>query len=172
MVRFYCGDPDCSDVPGALSFEGEKSSPPSSGCRSYSRGVMDAFHTLAADRLIQATASNNNLIPFTWAVVSVVQCHHYYHGCWGGPSLESQREVFFIVGLSHSSEYFIWCCGGTLLSVFVRLAGSFPRRNFPSLFVTRPWDIAPLGSLCHRRSHLPTHPVQTPEEHFFIGSVG
>ena len=31
-------------------------------------GVMDAFHTLAADRLIEAVASNQNLIPFTWAL--------------------------------------------------------------------------------------------------------
>ena len=31
-------------------------------------GCMDAFHTLAADRLIEATADNKNLIPFTWAI--------------------------------------------------------------------------------------------------------
>ena len=31
-------------------------------------GCMDAFHTLAADRLIEARAPNDNLIPFTWAI--------------------------------------------------------------------------------------------------------
>ena len=31
-------------------------------------GLMDAFHTLAADRLIDAVADNHNLIPFTWAI--------------------------------------------------------------------------------------------------------
>lgn len=31
-------------------------------------GSMDAFHTLAADRLIYAVADNRNLIPFTWAI--------------------------------------------------------------------------------------------------------
>jgi two-component system NtrC family sensor kinase len=31
-------------------------------------GCMDAFHTLAANRLIEAVASNQNLIPFTWAL--------------------------------------------------------------------------------------------------------
>jgi len=31
-------------------------------------GAMDAFHTLAADRLIEAVADNKDLIPFTWAI--------------------------------------------------------------------------------------------------------
>ncbi len=31
-------------------------------------GAMDAFHTLAADRLIETVADNRNLIPFTWAI--------------------------------------------------------------------------------------------------------
>ena len=31
-------------------------------------GIMDAFHTLAADRLIDAAADHHNLIPFTWAI--------------------------------------------------------------------------------------------------------
>ena len=31
-------------------------------------GVMDAFHTLAADRLINSAADHRDLIPFTWAI--------------------------------------------------------------------------------------------------------
>ena len=31
-------------------------------------GTMDAFHILAANRLIEAVAENRNLIPFTWAI--------------------------------------------------------------------------------------------------------
>jgi len=34
-------------------------------------GCMDAFHTLAADRLIDTVADNRNLIPFTWAICRV-----------------------------------------------------------------------------------------------------
>ncbi len=30
--------------------------------------MTDAFHTLAADRLVEAVADNRNLIPFTWAI--------------------------------------------------------------------------------------------------------
>ncbi|MDJ1178949.1 hypothetical protein PJF56_08745 [Roseofilum sp. BLCC_M91] len=38
------------------------------GIALFFAGVMDAFHTLAADRLISAVADNQNLIPFTWAI--------------------------------------------------------------------------------------------------------
>lgn len=38
------------------------------GVALFSAGCMDAFHTLAADRLIQGVADNQNLIPFTWAI--------------------------------------------------------------------------------------------------------
>ncbi|HEB90552.1 MAG TPA: hypothetical protein ENI85_13355, partial [Deltaproteobacteria bacterium] len=31
-------------------------------------GAMDAFHTFAADRLLEAVADNRDLIPFTWAI--------------------------------------------------------------------------------------------------------
>jgi len=38
------------------------------GVALFCAGAMDAFHTLAADRLIDAVAYNLNLIPFTWAI--------------------------------------------------------------------------------------------------------
>lgn len=38
------------------------------GVALFCAGMMDAFHTLAADRLISAIADNTNLIPFTWAI--------------------------------------------------------------------------------------------------------
>ena len=41
------------------------------GVALFCAGTMDAFHTLAADRLIEAVADNRNLIPFTWAISRV-----------------------------------------------------------------------------------------------------
>lgn len=38
------------------------------GMTLFYAGCMDAFHTLAADRLIEAMADNHDLIPFTWAI--------------------------------------------------------------------------------------------------------
>ena len=41
------------------------------GVALFCAGSMDAFHTLAADRLIEAVADNRDLIPFTWAISRV-----------------------------------------------------------------------------------------------------
>ena len=38
------------------------------GVTLFCAGAMDAFHTLAADGLIEAVAENTDLIPFTWAI--------------------------------------------------------------------------------------------------------
>ena len=38
------------------------------GIALFFSGCMDAFHTLAADRLIESVANNQELIPFTWAI--------------------------------------------------------------------------------------------------------
>jgi len=41
------------------------------GVALFSAGCMDAFHTLAAARLIEAVAPNQDLIPFTWAICRI-----------------------------------------------------------------------------------------------------
>ncbi len=38
------------------------------GSALFCAGSMDAFHALAADRLIEAAADNREFIPFTWAL--------------------------------------------------------------------------------------------------------
>lgn len=38
------------------------------GCALLCAGFMDAFHTLAATRLIEASVPNEQFIPFTWAL--------------------------------------------------------------------------------------------------------
>ncbi|MCP5022835.1 MAG: hypothetical protein GY930_13815 [bacterium] len=38
------------------------------GIALLSAGALDAFHTLTATRMIEASADNNQLIPFTWAI--------------------------------------------------------------------------------------------------------
>jgi hypothetical protein len=41
---------------------------PTLGLALFFAGVMDAFHTLASDRLIDAVPEPQNLVPFTWAM--------------------------------------------------------------------------------------------------------
>ncbi|MFQ6048031.1 MAG: PAS domain S-box protein, partial [Phycisphaerae bacterium] len=107
-------------------------------------GCMDAFHTLAADRLIQATADNRNLIPFTWAIcrlfnalipivaVALLLVRRVPMG---------QRSGFYFVSI-------VSLAFGLLAYGIINICATsnrLPETMFPNSTVTRPWDIAPLG---------------------------
>ncbi|MEC4853914.1 MAG: hypothetical protein SAJ12_23275, partial [Jaaginema sp. PMC 1079.18] len=66
-------------------------------------GIMDAFHTLAADRLIDAVADNQNLIPFTWALCRLLNALLTVMGVSIFLILKPQKwykNSFFIVSIS------------------------------------------------------------------------
>ena len=106
-------------------------------------GIMDAFHTLAADRLVEAVADNDNLIPFTWALCRLFNA---LIGIVGTGLL--------LVGNFSKSWRFNSTLVGTVSAVFVLLAyvtirvcassQNLPETTFPNAFITRPWDILPL----------------------------
>lgn len=106
-------------------------------------GAMDAFHTFAADRLIQGgIAENHELIPFTWALCRLFNGSILLIGvgifAFSAPSLSSKRYGF-IVAISLlfvSAAYFtIRACA---------TSGSLPTTMFPDSLVKRPYDIYPL----------------------------
>jgi len=107
-------------------------------------GCMDAFHTLAADRLIEATADNKNLIPFTWAI------------CRAFNALIGIAGVAVVLARgrrkrTHASNF-------TAIAVVSVVFGGFaygvihycathenlPKTMFPDSLVTRPWDTVAL----------------------------
>ena len=106
-------------------------------------GFMDAFHTLAADRLIEAVASNQNLIPFTWALCRL-----------SNAALTIIGVSLFFVGSSPKK----WRGNATFLTVvsvgfgllsysvirFCAISESLPQTMFPDAWITRPWDVFPL----------------------------
>ena len=112
------------------------------GVALFCAGTMDAFHTLAADRLIHAVADNHNLIPFTWAIcrlfnalimlsgVSVLLLRNGKHKTTGVRFVLTTSLAFGVMayGIIH------------LCATSSRL----PQTMFPDSIVTRPWDIAPL----------------------------
>ena len=51
------------------------------GLAIFCAGCVDAFHTLAAARLIESVAENSNLIPFTWAISRVFNAVILIIGC-------------------------------------------------------------------------------------------
>lgn len=112
------------------------------GVALFCSGSMDAFHTLAATRLIEAVADNRNLIPFTWAIcrlfnalimivgVSVFLIKDYR-------KLEGNLGFILLISLgfgiiAYSIIHF--CATSTHL----------PQTMFPDSLITRPYDVAPL----------------------------
>lgn len=107
-------------------------------------GLMDAFHTLAADRLIDAVADNRNLIPFTWALCRLFNALISIVGV----------SIFLVtnVGRTHwkRSSLFV----AVVSSIFIVLAygtiqicantSNLPQTTFPNAIFTRPWDVLPL----------------------------
>jgi two-component system NtrC family sensor kinase len=106
-------------------------------------GCMDAFHTLAANRLIEAVASNQNLIPFTWALCRLFNAVLMIAGvglCLIGTRHKAWRgNTLFVTAVSSLF--------GLLAYGIIKLCAtseSLPQTMFPSAFITRPWDIFPL----------------------------
>ncbi|MGK7872157.1 MAG: methyl-accepting chemotaxis protein [Xenococcaceae cyanobacterium] len=116
------------------------------GAALFFAGVMDAFHTLAADRLINAVADNQNLIPFTWAICRLF---HALIMIVGISILLTQNRVFsekkhkkrlgFVLIIS---AFFGFLAYGIIH--FCATTERLPNTMFPNSLITRPWDVAPL----------------------------
>ena len=112
------------------------------GVALFCAGMMDAFHTLAADRLIDAVADNTNLIPFTWAICRLFNVLIVLVGV----SLlmitkpdRFRRGSPFIVGVS-------LLFGAIAYGViqFCATSNILPETMYPNMWITRPWDVLPL----------------------------
>lgn len=106
-------------------------------------GCMDAFHALAATRLINATASNTDLIPFTWAIcrlfnasipIIAVGLLYFY------PPRNKKGGKFIIV----ASTSFLLGIGAYTIIHICATSLELPQTIFKNSLITRPWDILPL----------------------------
>ncbi|PCK07740.1 MAG: hypothetical protein COA42_12825 [Alteromonadaceae bacterium] len=112
------------------------------GAALFLAGCMDAFHTLAANRLIEAVADNRNLIPFTWAICRIFNALILI----GGVSLLLFRK-------QKSSEANLkFLCFVFLVSAVVAysiihycaVSAVLPQTQYPDSLITRPYDVIPL----------------------------
>ena len=107
-------------------------------------GCMDAFHTLAADRLIEATADNSNLIPFTWAICRIFNALIII----GGVSfiyffkMSSNKKTLNFLFVTIISLFFGVTAYGTIQ--YCATSQVLPETMFPDALVTRPWDLISL----------------------------
>lgn len=104
-------------------------------------GCMDAFHTLAADRLIPTTAPNENLIPFTWALSRLFNsliCLTAITFVLFGKKLKKKYQAS---GIKSIGLFFIIVAYGTIH--ICATTENLPNTLFPDAFFTRPWDVYP-----------------------------
>ncbi|NQY74936.1 MAG: GHKL domain-containing protein [Candidatus Margulisbacteria bacterium] len=109
----------------------------------FCAGCMDAFHTLAADRLIDAVADNTNLIPFTWAICRMFNAIICLVGV--GFFLFQKKETF-----QQKEKWLIPVLSllfGVVAYFIIHVCATsqtLPQTQFPNAFITRPWDVIPL----------------------------
>lgn len=112
------------------------------GVALFCAGMMDAFHTLAADRLISAIADNTNLIPFTWAICRLFNALIMLVGVSllliAKPQQFKQGSPFILV----TSLLFGAIAYGIIH--FCATSQVLPNTMYPDAWVTRPWDVIPL----------------------------
>lgn len=116
------------------------------GMALFCAGMVDAFHTLAADRLIAAVADNDRLIPFTWAISRTFNAVILIAGAgiflvWDRPARTSDQRGDMRFLLITSGVFLL------LSYVIVRycaVSNRLPTTMFPDSLITRPWDVGPL----------------------------
>jgi len=112
------------------------------GVALFCAGAMDAFHTLAATRLISAVAENKDLIPFTWALSRVFNAVIMIAGVGlflSGRKTNQKNGFKFIIITS-----LVFALMGYLLIHFAATSSNLPQTQFPDSIIRRPYDIVPL----------------------------
>jgi len=112
------------------------------GAALFLAGCMDAFHTLAAARLIEAVADNRNLIPFTWAICRIFNALILI----GGVSLLLIRKPK--VGSANLKFLVTIFVVSTIVAYaiihYCAVSATLPQTQYPDDLITRPYDVVPL----------------------------
>ncbi|MCK5880956.1 MAG: hypothetical protein KAG18_03710, partial [Sinobacterium sp.] len=110
----------------------------------FTAGLLDAFHTLAADRLISASADNSNLIPFTWAIsrvfnaiILIVGILLIFYRDKATTSTANNTRFF-------ASTYIVFAVSAYAVIQYCATSAHLPQTQFPDQLITRPYDVAPL----------------------------
>ena len=108
----------------------------------FCAGSMDAFHTLAADRLITSVAENSKLIPFTWAISRTFNALIIIIGVSLfilNPQLSKKAGLGFVI----STSLFFVAIAFFIIS-YCASSDNLPVTIYPDAMITRPWDVGPL----------------------------
>ncbi len=113
------------------------------GAALFLAGCMDAFHTLAAARLIEAVADNRNLIPFTWAICRIFNALILI----AGVSLLLVRTQTNNTGAHLKFLSLIFLISAAVaygIIHYCAVSATLPQTQYPDNLITRPYDVIPL----------------------------
>jgi len=119
---------------------------PTIGMALLAAGLVDAFHTLAADGLVDPAADARDFVPFTWAVsrtfnavVPLAALSMLLFARRHETGSRPRRSLRIVAAASV-------VLAGLAIGVTVTCARSadLPATTFPAAVVTRPWDALPL----------------------------
>jgi len=112
------------------------------GVALFTSGIMDAYHTLAALRLIEASAPNTDLIPFTWAMSRTFNAVILAIGgflCLRLSKTNSSQRLRNIIIISATFGMIAFA-----LLQYTATQPNLPQTQYPDAFITRPFDALPL----------------------------
>jgi len=124
------------------------------GMALFCAGTVDAFHTLAATRIIEANAPNSDFIPFTWALSRIFNASIIICGTLLSLWLfkKSNHEKYIHDYNKNNNNIKLLVLTGVLfisaayLSVHMAAVSTkLPTTIFKDAFITRPYDVLPLG---------------------------
>ncbi|MDM8559358.1 PAS domain-containing sensor histidine kinase [Candidatus Parabeggiatoa sp. HSG14] len=114
------------------------------GIALFCAGVMDAFHTLAADGLIEVIADNRNFIPFTWVICRIFHLLIMIVGIGillniNDKAKTNKNNFAFVILIS---AIFGIIAYETIH--YAAISEALPQMMFPDGIIKRPWDVIPL----------------------------
>ena len=120
----------------------QESSLPILGVALLCAGAMDAFHTLAADRLIEAVADNRNLIPYTWAICRLFNGAILLAGLVLAARRSSER-------FPSGAALVVWISVVFVATAYLTIhlsatSATLPQTMFPDEAIRRPYDVYPI----------------------------
>ncbi|WDE13182.1 response regulator [Thalassomonas haliotis] len=122
------------------------------GVAVFCAGSVDAFHILAATRIIEAEANNTDFIPFTWALSrsfnAVIICIGTLIALW---LYRQQKPAGLGVNNRPRELKTLLAVGGCFFSFayvsmhLVAVSNHLPQTMFTDTLLARPYDVLPLG---------------------------
>ncbi|MFT7560156.1 MAG: two-component system sensor histidine kinase/response regulator [Flavobacteriales bacterium] len=112
-------------------------------------GGVDAFHTLAVTRIIDASASNEDFISFSWAFSRIFTATIMVFGLVLNLWI-SRNSIYRHGNKRENSRILITVMGVFILLAYVSASwlgssDSLPQTTYPDALITRPYDVLPLA---------------------------